>query len=246
MRSALVLAHHLRALGAPPATSTDWAAKVTGYMTTADGSWGMFANDTIGDCTCADCGHQLMVWTANTGGIVKPTDQDIINLYSAITGYNPNDPNNDQGAAIEDVCAYMKTTGLLGHKLDNYAACDPANIDSVRWAVQLFGTVKIGINLPDSAEDQFEASKPWDVVAGAKIEGGHDVCIVKYVGLSTGQPLWYVVTWGKLQPMTQAFFAKYCDQVDVPLSADWVRQNNTAPSGFDLQALQTDLATVSE
>ncbi len=66
--------------------------------------WGMMENQDIGDCTCAAAGHLIMEWTANAGKkMVTPTDKQIVDAYSAITGYNPQTGANDNGAVELDV-----------------------------------------------------------------------------------------------------------------------------------------------
>src|SRR5258708_37323217 len=51
-------------------------------------TWGMMANDTTSDCTCAAAGHLIMEWTDDNGALFTPADKDIISAYAAITGYN--------------------------------------------------------------------------------------------------------------------------------------------------------------
>ena len=58
----------------------------------------VMGNDTVGDCTCAGAGHALGLWTGNAGDLVTLTREQVLAMYSAITGYNPSDPSTDQGA----------------------------------------------------------------------------------------------------------------------------------------------------
>ena len=56
-------------------------------LTTKVPSWGMMENDQLGDCTCAAAGHLIMEWTVNAGKkMCPPTDKQIVDAYSAITG----------------------------------------------------------------------------------------------------------------------------------------------------------------
>jgi hypothetical protein len=52
------------------------------------------------------------------------------------------------------------------------------------------------------------------------------------------------VTWGQLKPMTWRFFRTYCDEAYAVLSADWLRTDHTAPSGFNLDELKKDLSSL--
>jgi len=240
-----ILARHLADLGPAPAASPDW---VTEVMRQSPGGWMMLGNDVVGDCTIADCGHQEMLRTANVGAITVPTTSQVLALYSAITGYNPSDPNTDQGADELTVIQYLTATGWLGNrKLDGSANLDPTQLDQLKWAVCLFGASRLGLNFPDSAMNQFNAGDAWDYVAGAQLAGGHDVPIVKYDGDGT---IW-IVTWGKLQPVTPAFMAAkfddgtpYVEEAHAELAFDWINAVGTSPSGFDLKALVEELNSV--
>ena len=232
-----ILMSHLDPLGTPPVKS-DWTPKVTV-------AWGMDGNDEVGCCTCADCSHQVMLWTANAGSIVIPTTEQTLELYSAITGYDPNAPldengNNptDTGANIDDVCAYFKSTGYMGMKLDSYAPISRSNVDHIKWGIQLFGSVKTGIRVPANAQEQFNAGQPWHLgmLPFQPIEGGHDVPLVGY-----DADYVYCVTWGKVQAITYPWLAKYLDEVICPLSPLWIESTGAAPSGLDMAALQKDM-----
>lgn len=210
-RPHLRLSAVLSTLAAPPA-SCDWQADSI--------AWPMYGNSDIGDCTCAAAGHVVNQLTFyGRGQEVQPTDGDVIGMYSAVTGYNPKKPSTDQGAYCQDVLAYFRKTGLAGHKLAAYAAVDVSNLTEVRQAINLFGSVYIGLNFPGSAMDQFNAGQPWDVVKGAQIEGGHCVIVGSYGGGKLG-----VITWGAETEMTEAFWKKYVDEAWVVLDADGLSQ----------------------
>ncbi len=237
MRGALVMSKHLTSLAPPPAVSNDYVAAVDAVT---KGNWGMMGNDTLGDCTMADGAHQIMLHTANSSSaIVIPAEADVVAAYSAATGYNPADPNTDQGGVEADICAFMQTTGICGHKSDGWGNIEPSNLDHVRWAVQLFGACRIGVNLPQEAMDATDAKEPWDIGGNTTILGGHDVPIVKY-----DSSYFYVVTWGKLQAVTPAFIAAYCDEAHAEVYADWISAAGVSPSGFNLSLLLADLAEV--
>jgi len=99
----------MRALpAAPPAR--DWAHPLTSP------GWGMFSNDRLGDCTCAAVGHYLQAMAANTGRPLSIAGADVIKMYSAVAGYDPERPDTDQGAEMLDVLRYMRSTGLCGYR----------------------------------------------------------------------------------------------------------------------------------
>src|SRR5580700_3718073 len=108
----------------------------------------MMGNDKVGDCTCAAIGHFVMLATAHTGELVTPSQQDVLAVYSAATGYDPATGANDNGAAITAILEYWRTTGIAGHKILAWASINPANIVEVKQGIQLFGGVDIGMQLP--------------------------------------------------------------------------------------------------
>jgi len=212
------------------------------------GSWGMMDNDQIGDCTCAAAGHLLMEWTASAQGkMYTPSDAQIVAAYSAITGYNPKTGANDNGAQELDVLNYWRQQGIAGHKIQAYMALEPSNHTHVMDAVWIFGGCYIGVALPKTAQAQTRNRQTWSVSPqgtggdGAPGSwGGHAVPVVAYDSRSLT-----VVTWGALQTMTWGFWAAYCDEAYALLSPDYLKQKGgqtVAPSGFNLQQLQDDLA----
>lgn len=214
--------------GTVPAT-VDYAGNVK--------TWPMALNDQLGDCTAADACHGIQVWsTYGQGKTVTCPDSDVQAFYSGSTGYNPADPSTDQGGNMQDVCNYFLKTGMAGHKIAAFFQVDPSQADQLRAALWLFGTVSIGFPFPASAMTQFDAGKPWDVVKGAKIEGGHDVLLV---GMTDGGN-YRVVTWGRVQDVTPAFWAKYMadpqnGEAWARVSLDWLRNNGT-PEGLSADA----------
>ncbi|HWY22526.1 MAG TPA: hypothetical protein VNX26_14970 [Candidatus Acidoferrum sp.] len=239
-RTLLLASYATPALPAPP-PKLNLATKVKG-------AWGMMDNDQLGDCTCAAAGHLIMEWTANAQSkMVTPPDAQIVDAYSAITGYNPTSGVNDNGAVELDVLNYWRQHGIAGHKIDAFIALEPSNHVHVMDAVWIFGGCYIGVALPKSAQAQTSSKQTWSVPPqgtggdGAPGSwGGHAVPVVAYDsrGLT-------VVTWGALQTMTWGFWAAYCDEAYAILSPDFLSKKGgktATPTGFDLAQLQADLA----
>jgi hypothetical protein len=233
----LQLANYLRPEALPPAPpSIQWGDKVP--------KWALFANDRVGDCTCAAAGHLIMDWTANDSPkMVTPSDKEILATYSAITGYDPKTGANDTGAYALDVLNHWRKKGVAKRKILAYAALEPGNQGHVKDALYLFGGCYLGLSLPITAQGQ----KVWSVPpGGAQGEGmpgswgGHAVSIVGYDprGLS-------VVTWGAVKHMTWGFMDAYCDEAYAVLSGDWTGADRRAPNGVDLKALREDLIAVT-
>jgi hypothetical protein len=239
----LQLASYLGAAGSPlpvPPAAIDWGAAVP--------TWPMFLNDQIGDCTCAAAGHQIESWTADHHAEAVVTDAQVLAAYEAITGYNPNDPSTDQGAVELDVLKYWRQTGIAGHKIGAFvqvarrhgSANDAAWIREIKVAIALFGGVYIGLALPESAQTQTVWSVPISGPTGRGAPGswgGHAVNVPAYDPQN-----FTCITWGERKKMTPNFMLTYCDEVWAILSPDWVTGAVPAPSGFNLAALQADLA----
>jgi hypothetical protein len=224
------------ALSTNPPT-VDWTTKVTQ-------GWPMMRNDTVGDCTCAAAGHMIEEWTANATQIQIPSDDDIIKAYSAITGYNPDVPSSDRGAAEIEVLKYWQKTGIAGHSIEAYAALEPGNHDHVKAATYIFGGCYIGLGLPVSAQKQ----RVWSVPPGGPQGqgapgswGGHAVPVVGYDSVHVT-----VVTWGALKKMTWGFWDAYCDEAYAIISEDWLTAADRTPIGFDMAALQKDLKELGQ
>jgi hypothetical protein len=225
-RVKLGLAVDKTTLPAPPA-EVDWHSQIA--------EWPMLANDQAGDCVEAEQGHHEQVLTAyGTGKPATFTDADAIAVYSAITGYNPDDPSTDQGTVIQDALSYWRRVGFAGRKIAAFAEVNVKDETELKTALALFGPLSGGMNFPAVAMDQFNSSKPWDVVKNdGGNEGGHCVCIVGYDATYV-----YCITWGVVQKMTWAFFRKYFEELWAPVSTEWINaQTGLDPEGVDLSVV---------
>jgi len=214
--------------------------------------WGMDANADWGCCTIADGDHEDKAAEAAAGNaVVASTDAEILAIYSAVTGFDPNagPPGNnptDNGAVMQDVRSYWQKTGFtLGgqsHKILLFAELDVHNDTLVRWALDQFGAVGIGVNFPRSAMDQFNAGQPWNTLTNdGGIEGGHAVAVVGYDGT-----YWYVVTWGQIQKVTPAWWRAYVEEAWTALTADFVNAHSgDDPLGGTLYDLGAQFAAVT-
>lgn len=213
--------------------SADWTSGIT--------AWAMLLNDQVGDCTIAGAAHSVMVferWGRNLP--VSFTDYDILAAYEKVSGYEPNHPETDAGATLQDALAYWRQTGIAGHKIDAFAQIDATNVDLVKACIAIFGTVYAGLNFPASAMDQFDAGQPWSIVKRSKIEGGHCVPLVGYSATSMR-----CVTWGAVQDMDLAFYERYFDECWVPISLDWLRSTGLSPAGLDVATLNSDYEAIT-
>lgn len=211
-----------------------------GFMENIVKNWQMLGNDQFGDCVFAGAGHETMGWTAEGGAGVQFTEDSCLSDYSAVTGFNRNDPDSDQGTDMEVAAKYRRKTGVVDgrgrrHKVAAYLDVKPGNINELKQAVYLFSAVGIGIKFPQSAMNQFNNHEPWSVVEGSPIEGGHYVPVVGFDGHD-----FVVVTWGALQRVTVGFVKKYMDQGLAYLSAEMLKAGKS-PTGLNIKQLEADL-----
>ncbi len=204
--------------------------------------WGMLGNDSLGDCVIAGHCHDVMLDNAEAGRVVTFTDKNAIDAYGAACGYNPDDPSSDQGCQIRDALKFFRTQGItdsagIVHKIDAFVTLDQTDIREIYESVFLFGKAKIGLQLPRSAVDQFNAGQPWTVVDGSPIEGGHDVEIVNVLANGDLE----VVTWGQTQTMTLGFFNKFADEAWAILSKEMLTSKGISLEGFNFDQLMSDI-----
>lgn len=202
--------------------------------------WGMLGNDQYGDCVWAGAAHETMLWNAIAGKpIPNFTDEAVLSDYAAVTGFNPETGDGDNGTDMRDAAKYRQSTGIVDadgnrHKIGAYVWVDKGDFDSFLEAVWLFGSAAIGFQVPQSAEDQFGEGKVWDVVKRSPIIGGH------YIPGVADRAYPEFVTWAKIQPCTKNFYMTYVDTAVAYLSEEFLADGKS-PEGFSLATLQYDL-----
>jgi hypothetical protein len=228
-----VLASGVAELPASP-PARDWSAALAKPLP-------MFANDQYGCCTFASAAHTIRSWTANAGAVATLTDVDVLAGYAELTGFRPDDPQTDGGAAMLDVLNYWRNVGIGGHKLGAFAKIDHANFAEMQLALDLFGAVYVGVNLPISAQRDgdwigAELTKGPDAPGSW---GGHAMTALRYD--RTG--MWFA-TWAHMQRADRQWCADYIEEAYALFSIDWVSGERQAPNGLDVDALRGHLARV--
>jgi len=203
-------------------------------------AWPMYANDRLGDCTTAAAGHMIEAWTAAArGAAVEISEAAVVDAFEHVKVVDP--ASGEEGAVELDVLKYWRATGIGRHRIGAFARVPVHDRELVRAAAYLFGGLYLGLALPLTARDQ----PVWEwtgSLAGPSSPGswgGHAVDAVGY----TADAL-TIVTWGSLKQMTWSFWERYCDECYCILSADFLRRGK-APNGFDLEALNADLALIT-
>lgn len=226
------LARYLPTLPEPPETLD---LTTGGRDKTGIGEWPMYANDRLGDCTCAALGHMIEVWTEQVDGAPHlVTDADVIDLYNLVNG------GRDAGADMQNVLNCFRHQGLAGDKILGYAEVDVADLKAVKTAAWLFGGVYFGANLAIANQGQAE----WDAAEGPEGTpgswGGHAINLVAYDDRGGA-----LITWGAPKRFTWAWWSKYVDEAYVAIPHDYDRLAGKAlANGFNEDQLRADLETL--
>ena len=205
--------------------------------------WGMMGNDTIGLCVEASAAHAAQVWTqGNTTpytGMLTPATKDVVTLYSQLTGYVPGDQSTDNGTIPNDMFKLWAATPLFGCKMLACASVALENWLNLMFAISLFGGVFYSWELPVSAQTQ----DVWDVVPDdGGVWGGHETFGCAYDDV---EETISVISWGKIIPVTQEFWVKYCVEQHVVLSDIGTGMLSRGPGGLDIEALKAEMAELT-
>jgi hypothetical protein len=212
-------------------------------------NWGMLANDRIGDCVIAMMLHSIEDFHLDAGTPVPAfTDADAIRIYSAITGYNPNDPNSDHGTNESTAMAYWHSPGLqtsdgVDHQIVATVGVDPSNLNECRIAIDEFVDLQIAIALPLNAQGQAE----WTVVGNGRTGrsapgswGGHGIPYREYDGET-----FKCVTWAAELLLTVPFHQSYAQEAHVVVTKEMLDKTGVGPSGVAWDELIADIKVLS-
>lgn len=233
----LRLASYVTRYPAPP-PSRDW-------QSAAAPDFGDMLNSSIGCCAIAAPAHAVQVWSSQNGAEVTISDSDVLKTYRELSGYDPTRPETDRGCVMLDVMNRWRQTGIAGHQIEAFVSVDPRNRLEVEAAINLFGGVLIGADLPLAAKNQ----TVWDVAPPGKHNnaeygrgswGGHAVLCPMYSRVGIG-----VITWGRLKLATWEWEMTYTEEMYAAISKDWLNQAQMAPNGFDINQLRADLQAIA-
>lgn len=200
----------------------------------------MWLNDRIGDCTCASSAGLILAWTSKAGSAKVVSDDDVLNLYERVSGYNPATGANDNGAVILDVLKEWKNGGLGGDHLGAYGDVGNASLTTIFAATYLCEGLTIGLQLPEYCLNPTVSF--WDAPS-RNIAGGHDVILLG----ADGQGNAIVYTWGgQKKTLSPRFIGAQVDELHFGFSTDQLNGQGLAAAGIDLASLQADLASIGQ
>lgn len=222
----------------PPPASVDYSAKGQPVLSN------VYLNDQYGDCVIAGGYHVVGLETGNaTGTPWAATNAQLVHDYSAIGGFDPNNPQaTDNGCDEQTALNYWTQSGFQnGTKLVGWMAVDATNQTEVMQAMYLFENLFFGIELPDAWVNPFPSGNgfTWDD-GPPDPNNGHCVMGVGYNAAGV-----QIDTWGLIGTMTWKAIAHLCasgiGELYVMLTPDQLAAGQEkAPNGMAWADLMAD------
>lgn len=231
--------HDLMALETPPA-SVDWQSRVA--------AWPMLLNDRLGDCGPAAIEHCIQQRLTYLGNPVVPTDAEVTAAYEELGGYNPNDPNTDQGVDFYQSMNMWLTKGVPGpagtDTLVAYATIGHENPNWLEFAIWKFGGVHLAIQCPaawaDSDPQVFDVGPDGQL---GPIAGGHWVYLCGYASSGLGME-YATISWGGVHLLTQRAARKATVAAACILDKDWLNASGVDPAGINWTAAEAAMKEI--
>jgi hypothetical protein len=195
-------------------------------------SYPMALNDTYGDCTIAGVIHMLQLQYAEIGEIFEyPGDEIVKDTYFKLSG------GADSGLVEQSVLQSWLKDGLFNNKISVYAPVNIKDRDEMAAAIYLFGSVYLGVEMPDTAEIQFENHQPWH------LDGNYDPPTGGHCVIATGCNRFGIdiITWGSTESMTWQWWEEYGSEAWVVIPEIFVEADHGPVWNIDILALQEDL-----
>lgn len=219
-------------LANPPAT---W--EVPGQAELNAGNHGIYpidCNDRLGDCVMAGVAHLLEAWNR------ADSEHDYVPTEPVIEAQYLKRSPGDEGLVEAYVLKEWQHGELFPESpLWGYAPCSTTSLLQQHQAVAFYGGLMLGIECPQSAQEQFGAGEPWTYVEASPVLGGHCVVALGY-GPHGGL---HCATWGGIAVLEASFLAHYLDEAWVCLPHQLVEAKKDS-LGLNLNALEADLKRV--
>lgn len=200
-----------------PPEAARWATDVT--------QWNVQGNDQYGNCVIVTAAHAIQSWRAAATRRLEPlTNDEVINLsrtMGALDGY-----------MILDRLKWWRNKTMWANRLWAYLEFSAADLRRHKLSIFAAGLSDIGLAMPAGWQTQ----EVWGTGTGRNWRPGswgyHSVPVIGY-----DPQYFYLVTWGKLQRMTHAALAEYCDEAWLLINPEWLANAGEAPNNLDLAAI---------
>lgn len=233
---------NLATLPPPPAASIWYAAQPLAGI-------GMVGNDRYGCCVEASIAHYLAAIANYTdpNAQLTPTEADVLTLYTAITGFNPDDPNTDlgtyfmgPGGAVEYWIRNGVTIGGRSNKPEAVVTVNHRDLQHVKQAINMFGFVFTGANMKQADVD---SAFLWLPTEGPVI-GGHEFLLAGYENVA-GHDYFDVITWNGMWRASDDWILSSVDECAAVLNRSFVNAGGTDPAGVAWADLEQDLQIIA-
>lgn len=233
LRLSRYIATGARPFAAPP-PARDW---------TGSQRYSYYLNDRLGCCTITGLAHLAQAHAAQHGEPIEIVDADIEEAYRAVGGYDGT-PATDRGAQMIDALVYAKHIGIGPWKIGAFVRVDLDDPIEVRAAINLFGGLYLGADLPRRITTQGTA---WELVPfnartrddAPRSLGGHAFTVTGYDRRHLRALPWIIPT-----TVSNAWLSLYGEEAWAVISESWVSGERPAPHGFDVERLRDDLAGI--
>lgn len=198
----------------PPPDDINWYAAV--------GEWDMYGNDKYGCCVEAGTMHAIKQFAAYAENpLVNPTTADTLQFYTEATGFNPADPNTDQGSYVMGKGGTMELwhtngvqVGTSRNKVEAYVQIGDRNLTLIRQAIWTFGGVLLGFNCPEYLVASPDVPYVWRDTKNVATAGGHEVWLNGCIR-DGDEYLFDTISWGGRYRMTGEFIQAFSDEIVV-------------------------------
>ncbi|AQS88292.1 hypothetical protein AA101099_1753 [Neoasaia chiangmaiensis NBRC 101099] len=227
-------------LGAPlaarlivPPTAVNWAPNDV---------WPVWCNDTIGCCTQVSVASAIRTWTGAAQAPVLLSDAQVIDNYSAASGYVPGQAQTDQGGIELDVLnrwireGYARPGQPGRDYLTAFGVVDVRDRQSVMRAIAALGGLYIGVQIPNYI---MQTGGDWALNAAGDqtVVGGHAIWLHGY-----DSDWLHFNTWGERKRMSWDWLTTYCDEAYGLVSRqNWLGINALSPNAEDVDALVAEM-----
>ncbi|WP_039904938.1 hypothetical protein [Acetobacter tropicalis] len=204
----------------------------------------MLGNDQIGDCTSVGLANHLRATAALAGYQIDVATGDAVRFYSESTGYDPRDPDTDQGGVEVDV---LGIAGRDGYHLDSgafyplWGSIDPQDRNALALIVAGMGAAYLGVQLAqaDQAPGVWDIDRAGDNTPGSW--GGHCLLLWDYTGLADDDQV-TLLTWGMRQKATWRWVRSRIMEAHGLIWPQMVLPSGLYPTGPDIDRLRADNA----
>lgn len=228
----------------PHPTSADYLSGVP--------SWNGDTNNQFGTCgPCSVANSAILTWRHLAGLIISVSDAAIFDLYrrSGNPGFDPVTDDNDNGVDMTVMLAELVKNGVDITHSDGtvervkplcFAEVSPGNVDAIRAATSICGSVLLAWDLDTAQQSQ----TVWDYVPGSSPWGGHATCGGAYTGAGGHSADERLVSWMQVYGTTDAFVShQLAGAFIVVWPALW---NHPAfQAGVDQAALASDYTSLT-